>query len=76
MMASVHGSPALRQCTKLLMPGIIECIAKIAASEQADFPELHTQIIAEAYKAFAALFAATSDDRSAYQALAASRTSF
>lgn len=62
--ASIHGSPALRQCAKLLLPGLIECIAKIAVSEENDALERHSQILGETFKAFSALFTSTPDDKS------------
>lgn len=64
IVASIHGSPALRQCAKLLLPGLIECIAKIAVSEESDVLERHSQILAEAFKSFSALFTSTPDDKS------------
>lgn len=64
IIASTHGNPALRQCAKLLLPGVINCVARIAASEQSDTLETHTQVIAEALKAFTALFSCATDDNS------------
>lgn len=64
VIASTHGNPALRQCAKLLLPGMIECVAKIAVLEESETLEMHSQIVGEVLKAFAALFASTSEDNS------------
>lgn len=66
VLTSVHGSPALRQCVRLLLPGMIECIAKISATQQGNSSELQSQIVGEIFKAFAALFTATAEEQSTY----------
>ena len=64
-MASSLGNPALQLCTKLLMPGMIECIAKIASSDEKEISvEMHVQIVGEVLKAFSALFLSTADENS------------
>ncbi len=64
IIASLHGSSALRQCAKLLLPGMIECLAKIAATESSKTSDLQIQIVGEIFKAFAALFTSTSEEQS------------
>lgn len=63
IMASVSGSSALRQCTKFLLPGMIECLAKMAAvSEEEAASEQRIATVAEVYKAFSALFTNIPDE--------------
>ena len=67
IIASTHGSPALRQCTKLLLPGMIECLAKIAATEPSETYDMQIQIAGEIFKAFSTLFTSTADEHSKFQ---------
>lgn len=61
VIASAIGSPSLQQCSRLLLPGMIECIAKIAALE-GESTGMRTQIVAEIWRAFAALFSSSSEE--------------
>ncbi|OCH91331.1 clathrin-coated vesicle protein [Obba rivulosa] len=63
MMASTSGSPALRQCTRLLLPGMIERLAKIAASSDDDTgAEQNLATLSEIYRAFNAMFFSLPED--------------
>lgn len=62
-MASASGSGALRQCTKFLLPGMIECLAKLAATSDEDVAaERNIATAAEINKAFSALFTYVPED--------------
>jgi len=57
VLASTSGNAALRQCARLLLPGMVECLAKIAASSDDDATsDQYMATMAEIYKAFSALF--------------------
>ncbi|EKM52639.1 uncharacterized protein PHACADRAFT_186750 [Phanerochaete carnosa HHB-10118-sp] len=58
---SVMGNPALQHCAGLLLPGMIECVARVAALE-GEPTEVRVQIISEIWKAFSALFTSTSEE--------------
>ncbi|THG96188.1 hypothetical protein EW026_g5595, partial [Hermanssonia centrifuga] len=62
IIASTLGNRSLRNCVKLLLPGMIECIAKIVAGDENETPDLRTQIVGEIWKAFSALFSSTPED--------------
>ena len=62
VIASIVGSPSLRQCARLLLPGMIESVAKVAIQDEAT--ETRVQIVAEIWKAFAALFTSASEENS------------
>jgi HEAT repeat-containing protein 5 len=66
--ASAAGSPALLHCARLLLPGTIECVARIAAVEN-EASEIRVQIIGEIWKAYAALFSASSEENRKYHVL-------
>lgn len=59
--ASAMGNPALQHCARLLLPGMIECIARVAALE-GEATEVRIQIVGEMWKAFAALFTSSSEE--------------
>ena len=61
VIASAVGSPSLKQCARLLLPGMIESVAKIAVQD-GEGAEKRVQIVAEMWKAFAALFTASSEE--------------
>lgn len=61
VIASAAGNPALQQCARLLLPGMIECVAKVAALE-GESSEIRVQIIGEIWKAFAALFTSATEE--------------
>ena len=63
VLASTSNSPALQHATKLLLPGMIECIAHIAALDDERSYDRRSQIVGEIWKAFAALFASAAEDR-------------
>ena len=57
IMASVSGSSILRQCAKFLLPGMIECLAKLAAaSDEEPNAEQRIAIMGEIHKAISVLF--------------------
>ncbi|GBE87132.1 clathrin-coated vesicle protein [Sparassis crispa] len=63
IMASASGNAALRQCARLLLPGMIECLVKIAASSiEGTVSEQHLAILGEIYKAFSTLFLSIAED--------------
>ncbi|KAI0688492.1 clathrin-coated vesicle protein [Cytidiella melzeri] len=63
IIASIHGSPSLRQCAKLLLPGMIECIVKISATGPGETSEMQSQIVGEIFKAFTTLFTSTGEEQ-------------
>jgi hypothetical protein len=60
IVASTSGNRTLRQCSRLLMPSLIEYIAKVPSP---DDPELEVQIagLSEVWKAFSVFFSSVSD---------------
>ncbi|KAI0717727.1 ARM repeat-containing protein [Cerioporus squamosus] len=63
IMASTSGNPILRQCTRLLLPGLMECLAKAAASsDEASPPERVMVTVGEIHKALTALFMSLGED--------------
>ena len=66
-MASASGNTILRQCTRLLLPGLVECLAKAAASsDEPSPPERVMAIVGEINKALSALFLALGEDLREY----------
>lgn len=61
VLASVSGSnPTLRQCARLLVPGLIEFVAKVAPLvHDGTVDEGQAAALGEVWKAFAALFGAS-----------------
>ncbi|KAJ8482572.1 hypothetical protein ONZ51_g5279 [Trametes cubensis] len=63
LMASTTGNPILKQCTRLLLPGLIECLAKAAASSDDATPsEQVLATVSEINKALSALFLSLPED--------------
>jgi hypothetical protein len=63
ILASSSGSPSLRQCVRLLIPGLIEFVAKMApAIHDGSIIESHAAAVGEVWRAFAALFAITLEE--------------
>ncbi|EAU90073.2 clathrin-coated vesicle protein [Coprinopsis cinerea okayama7 len=63
IMAASAGNPTLRQCVKLLIPGLVQYIAKMAPHvHEGTLTDVHLAGIGEIWKAFAAFFAATAED--------------
>ncbi|OSD03664.1 ARM repeat-containing protein [Trametes coccinea BRFM310] len=63
IMASTTGNPLLKQCTRHLLPGLVECLAKVAALSDDDKPSEHVlATVGEINKALSALFLALSED--------------
>ncbi|PIL25912.1 hypothetical protein GSI_11665 [Ganoderma sinense ZZ0214-1] len=63
IMASTSGNPILRQCTRLLLPGLVECLAKAAtSSDETSPPERVMATVGEINKAFSALFLSLPED--------------
>ena len=69
VVASTSGNSALHRATKLLLPGMIECVAKIAAMDDETSYERRSQIIGEIWKAFSVLFQFTAEDLRKYCSL-------
>ncbi|KAF8148271.1 clathrin-coated vesicle protein [Crassisporium funariophilum] len=64
IITSSSGSPMLRQCARLLVPGLIEFVAKMApAVHDGSITEPHAAAVGEVWRAFAALFSTTSEDQ-------------
>lgn len=61
-MASASGNPVLHHATRLLLPGMIECVANIAAMDNEASYERRSQVIGEIWKAFSALFLSTPEE--------------
>lgn len=64
IMASTSGLPALQHVTRLLLPGMIDCVAQIAAMDDEASYDRRSQIIGEIWKAFSALFTSTAEENS------------
>ncbi|KAI0668842.1 ARM repeat-containing protein [Trametes maxima] len=63
LMASTSGNPVLKQCARLLLPGLVECLAKAAAwSDDATPPEQALAAVGEIHKALSALFLSLPED--------------
>lgn len=57
----------LRQCARLLIPSLIEYIAKMAPSvNDGSINEQHASAIGEVWKAFSAFFATVAEDHSMF----------
>jgi len=63
ILASSSGSPTLRQCVRLLIPGVVEFVAKMApAIHDGSIIESHAAAVGEVWRAFAALFSITLEE--------------
>lgn len=63
MIASTSGNPVLRQCAKLLVPSLIEYIAKMAPLvNDGSITESHAAAIGEVWKAFSSFFASVAEE--------------
>lgn len=62
--ASSSGNPMLRQCVRLLMPGLVEFIAKVAPLvHDGSVTESQTIAVTEVWKAFSTFFASVPDEK-------------
>ena len=60
--ASSSGNPTLRQCTRLLVPGLVEFTAKMASPvHEGTTSEANAASIIEVWKAFTSLFTGTAE---------------
>jgi hypothetical protein len=66
MMAATSGNRILRQCPKLLIPGMIEFIAKNAGVEEEQGSETQRTALGEMWKAMAVLFSSTPEGARTY----------
>jgi hypothetical protein len=61
--ASASGSVMLRQCIKMLLPGMVEYVAKVAGMEADEAAvQSHLPAVGEIIKAFGTLFANIAED--------------
>lgn len=68
IVASTSGNVILQQCAKMLIPGLIEYIAKMAPLvSDGSITEPHAAAIGEVWKAFSAFFASVPEDHSEYR---------
>jgi len=68
ILASSSGSSTLRHCARLLIPGLVEFIAKIAPSvHEGTITEGNSTSISEVWKAFAALHTSTPENLREFQ---------
>ncbi|TFK25105.1 clathrin-coated vesicle protein [Coprinopsis marcescibilis] len=64
VMAASVGNPTLRQCVRLLIPGLVQYIARIASHvHENTLTDLQLVGVGEIWKAFAAFFTATADEQ-------------
>ncbi|KAJ3575515.1 hypothetical protein NP233_g1065 [Leucocoprinus birnbaumii] len=64
VVASSTGNALLRQCTRLLMPGLVEFVAKVAPAVHDDsVTESQTIAVTEVWKAFSTFFASVPEDK-------------
>ncbi|KAJ7205156.1 clathrin-coated vesicle protein [Mycena haematopus] len=62
IVASTSGNALLQQCARMLIPGLIEYIAKMAPLvSDGSITEVHAAAISEVWKAFSAFFASVSE---------------
>lgn len=62
MVTAASGSVILRQCAKLLVPGLIEYIAKLAPIvNDGSVRDVQVAAIGEVWKAFSALYGSTQE---------------
>jgi len=63
ILGSSAGNPTLRQCSRLLVPGLIEFVAKMAPLiHDGTVTEAMAAAISEVWKAFTALFSSTAEE--------------
>jgi HEAT repeat-containing protein 5 len=61
--ASASGSVVLRQCIRMLLPGMVEYVAKVAGMEVDEAAvQSHLPAVGEIIKAFGTLFANIAED--------------
>jgi hypothetical protein len=61
--ASASGSVMLRQCIKMLLPGMVQYVAKVAGMEADEAAvQSHLPAVGEIIKAFGTLFANIAED--------------
>ena len=61
--ASASGSVMLRQCIKMLLPGMVQYVAKVAGMEADEAAvQSHFPAVGEIIKAFGTLFANIAED--------------
>jgi hypothetical protein len=61
--ASASGSVVLRQCIRMLLPGMVEYVAKVAGMEADEAAvQSHLPAVGEIIKAFGTLFASIAED--------------
>ncbi|KAJ7066512.1 clathrin-coated vesicle protein [Mycena amicta] len=66
IVASTSGNPLLHHCTRLLIPGLVEYIAKMAPLvSDGSISEPHAAAVGEVWKAFSALFGSASEEQKA-----------
>ncbi|KAF7308406.1 Clathrin-coated vesicle protein [Mycena chlorophos] len=66
IVASTSGNPLLHHCTRLLIPGLVEYIAKMAPLvSDGSISEQHAAAVGEVWKAFSALFGSASEEQKA-----------
>ncbi|KAF7331836.1 Clathrin-coated vesicle protein [Mycena kentingensis (nom. inval.)] len=66
IVASTSDNPLLHHCTRLLIPGVVEYIAKMAPLvSDGSISEPHATAVGEVWKAFSALFASVPDEKKA-----------
>lgn len=64
IMASTTGNAMLQQCARMLFPGLIEFIAKMAPLvSDGSITEPHAAAVGEVWKAFSAFFSSVSEDQ-------------
>jgi hypothetical protein len=62
IVASASGNLILKRCTKLLIPGLIEYVAKLAPLvNDGTIAEVHVAAIGEVWKAFSAFFSSVQE---------------
>jgi hypothetical protein len=68
IVASTTGNALLQQCAKMLIPGLIEYIAKMAPLvSDGSITEPHAAAVGEVWKAFSAFFASVSEPHSEFR---------
>ena len=64
ILAASSGNPTLLQCTKMLMPALVEYIASVAESlGDGTVSEDHVSVLGEIWKAFLGFFGSVTDSQ-------------
>jgi len=64
IISSISGNAALAQCSKILIPALIEYVAKMSQKTTGDISEAELLVMDEVWKAFSAIFMSVAEAQS------------